>query len=78
MGREASQLRINDRHQPARCRVIAIAPGLENPGDIHWEGITRNEEAAIVRTLPAGAYTAIVRGVGNTTGVAVVEVYNLQ
>jgi hypothetical protein len=39
---------------------------------------TRNEEAAIVRTLPAGAYTAIVRGVGNTTGVAVVEVYNLQ
>jgi hypothetical protein len=38
----------------------------------------RNEESAIVRTLPAGSYTAIVRGVNNTTGIALVEVYNLQ
>lgn len=37
-------------------------------------------ESAIVRTLPANnaAYTAIVRGVNNTTGIAVVEVYQLQ
>jgi hypothetical protein len=26
-------------------------------------------------TLPAGAYTAILSGVGNTTGVGLVEVY---
>lgn len=35
-------------------------------------------EAAIVRTLPAGAYTAIVRGATQTTGLALVEVYALD
>jgi hypothetical protein len=34
-------------------------------------------ESAIVDTLVPGAYTAIVQGKGGTTGVAVVEVYNL-
>jgi len=38
----------------------------------------RNEEAAILRTLSPGAYTAIVRGKGTSTGVGLVEVYNLQ
>lgn len=35
-------------------------------------------EAAILRTLTPGAYTAIVRGKNNTTGVGVVEVYDLS
>ena len=35
-------------------------------------------ESAIVHTLPPAAYTAIVRGVNGTTGIAVVEVYALQ
>ncbi len=34
-------------------------------------------ESAIVATLPAGNYTAIVRGKGSATGVALVEAYNL-
>ena len=34
-------------------------------------------ESAIVVDLPPGNYTAIVRGVSNTTGVALVEVYDL-
>jgi hypothetical protein len=37
-----------------------------------------SREAAIVATLPAGNYTAIVRGKGDTTGVALIEAYNLQ
>jgi len=37
-----------------------------------------NSEAAIVATLPQGAYTAVVRGKNNTTGVGLVEVYNLK
>jgi len=32
----------------------------------------------MVATLPAGNYTGIVRGKGNATGVALVEVYGLQ
>jgi hypothetical protein len=35
-------------------------------------------ESVILATLPVGAYTAIVRGKGNATGVALAEVYNLH
>jgi hypothetical protein len=35
-------------------------------------------ESAIVRVLPPGNYTAILRGVNNATGIAVVEVYALN
>src|SRR6266403_553548 len=35
-------------------------------------------ESAIIANLPAGNYTAIVRGLNNTTGVALVEVYDLS
>ena len=35
-------------------------------------------ESAILSTLAPGGYTAIVRGVGNTGGVALVEVYRLN
>lgn len=38
---------------------------------------TNPAEAAIVATLPAGDYTAVVRGKGQATGVALVEVYAL-
>jgi hypothetical protein len=34
-------------------------------------------ESAIIATLPPGNYTAIVHGVNNTTGVALVEAYDL-
>jgi hypothetical protein len=39
---------------------------------------TDPRESAIITTLPPGNYTAIVRGVSNTTGVALVEVYDLD
>jgi hypothetical protein len=39
---------------------------------------TQASESAIIATLPAGNYTAIVRGLNNTTGIALVEVYDLQ
>lgn len=39
---------------------------------------SNDRESAIVRTLGAGNYTAVVRGKGDTAGVALVEVYALQ
>ena len=39
---------------------------------------TDPRESAILRTLAPGAYTAVVRGKNDTTGVALVEVYVLQ
>ena len=45
------------------------ASGYAPPNDL---------ESALIRTLTPASYTAIVRGVNNTTGVALVEVYALQ
>jgi CSLREA domain-containing protein len=41
-------------------------------------GPAHEEEAALVEFLPPAAYTAIVRGNNRTTGVGLVEVYNIQ
>ncbi|MEY2562149.1 MAG: peptidyl-prolyl cis-trans isomerase [Verrucomicrobiota bacterium] len=38
---------------------------------------TDPKESAVLKTLSAGPYTAIVRGVGGTTGIGSVEVYQL-
>ena len=49
-------------------------------GAITQTGIAPNDdrEAAIVATLQPGSYTAILRGKGESTGVGLVEVYNLD
>ena len=39
---------------------------------------TNNFESAIVASLPPGGHTAIVRGKGGSTGVGLVEVYDLE
>lgn len=39
---------------------------------------TDDHEPAVVWTLTPGSYTAIVRGVNNTTGIALVEMYDLD
>ena len=51
--------------QQAEIEATGVAPGDDR-------------EAAIVRTLTSGQYTAIVRGVDETTGVALVEVFDLH
>jgi hypothetical protein len=53
--------------------------GQEN--EIIQSGVapTDDRESALIQTLSGNAaYTAIVRGVNNTTGIAVVEVYALN
>jgi len=48
--------------------------------DMHASSLAPSNEAesAIVATLSPGAYTAVVRGSNNTTGIAVVEAYDLD
>jgi uncharacterized protein YkwD len=59
------------QNQPAADRQAVIDSGIAP---------SNNAESALVRTLPANGagYTAVVRGVGNTTGIAVVQVYDLD
>ena len=54
--------------------------GSSQQGEIEASAIppTNDLEPAVVRDLAPGNYTAIVRGVNNTTGIAVVEAYTLQ
>ena len=39
---------------------------------------TNDKESAIVKRLPAGNYTAIIRGADNSPGIGVVELYDLS
>ena len=50
-------------------QVAEIRASGNAPGD--------GRESAIIATLPAGNYTVIVRGVNNTIGVGLIEVYDL-
>ncbi|MFN2475888.1 MAG: DUF1800 family protein [Chthoniobacterales bacterium] len=40
--------------------------------------LSDDREAALIATLPQGNYTAVVRGAGNTTGIALLEMYDLD
>ena len=52
----------------------------DQQADIEATGLEPSDdrESAILSTLGPGAYTAIVRGALDTTGVGLVEVYHLQ
>jgi hypothetical protein len=47
------------------------------PGSFR-QAILDSRESAIFASLPAGNYTAIVRGKNGATGIAVVEAYNVS
>jgi hypothetical protein len=64
-----STLVANDDWQQSPQAADIVTRGLA-PSDIH--------ESAVGVSLSNGAYTAIVRGKNGETGVAVVEVYNVQ
>jgi len=51
--------------QPAEIEALGIQP-------------SDDRESALIAILRAGNYTAVVRGQGDTTGVGLVEVYNIQ
>jgi hypothetical protein len=60
-----------------------IIGGIINAGQVSaiqnsGHAPTAASESAIIADLPPGNYTAIVRGVSNTTGVALVEAYDLH
>jgi hypothetical protein len=63
----STQLDSNDNWVDRRAEIEAT--GIPPSSDF---------EAAIVRTLAPGAYTAIVRGKNNTTGIGVVEAFDLD
>lgn len=65
---DGSLLALNDNWRDTQAAEIT-ATGIPP---------TNDAESAIVATLMPAAYTAIVKGVGNTTGIGLVEVYGLK
>jgi hypothetical protein len=62
--------------QQAEIRATGLDPCEPNPGQSTAPpGCT--QESAILVTLPPGAYTAILSGVGGATGVGLIEVFEL-
>jgi hypothetical protein len=74
---------VLELHGPGAFVTITNDNWTENPAQaaaILATGIapTNNLEAAIDTTLNPGAYTAVVQGKNNTSGVALIEVYDLS
>lgn len=63
----ATALATNDNWAAADAATMAAVGAFALPAG--------SKDAAIVTTLAAGSYTAVVSGVGNTTGTALVELY---
>jgi acetyl esterase/lipase len=63
-----------------RTTIISGIINSDQVGDIRDSGYAPADEreSAIIANLPRGNYTAILRGVNNTTGVALVELYDLS
>lgn len=51
-----------------------------NAAEIQSSGLAPSDEreAAILLTVQPGSYTAVIKGVNNTTGLGLVEIYDLQ
>jgi hypothetical protein len=67
---------LNDDWQTTQVGGVIAADQTQ---EIQNSGLAPTEaaESAIIATLAPGSYTAIVRGVGGTTGVGLAEVYDL-
>ena len=73
----SSTIAANDNWQTTQAGGVITS---DQAAEIQNSGFAPSDpaESAIVATLPPGSYTAIVRGVESTTGVSVVEAYDLS
>ena len=61
----------------AQIKTVGMEPCEPNPGESSAPpGCSK--EAALLITLPPGSYTAVLRWVAGATGVALIEIYNLN
>jgi uncharacterized repeat protein (TIGR01451 family) len=63
--------------QVTNTSVPNFTPCEPNPGQT-TQPLGCNQESALLVTVPPGGYTAIVRGLGGTSGVGLVEVFDLD
>jgi hypothetical protein len=77
--RDGSNVLIATNNNWRNSEVFGIVTG-DQSGEIEASGLAPGDdrESAIIADLIPGSYTAIVRGVGNTTGTGVVDAYDMS
>jgi hypothetical protein len=74
--KDSRQLDENDNWTADQRKAVAVEFYRGKVGAFPF--VDRSKDAALVVSLEPGAYTIQVSGVGNTTGTAIVEVYDLD
>jgi len=73
---ESQLVATNDNWGDDAAKASAISAAAAKVGAFAWP--QGSKDAALLVTLEKGSYTVVVRGVGNATGVALVEVYDVN
>ena len=66
----------NDNWSDDATKASAIASAAARAGAFAWP--KGSKDAALLIALPPGNYTVVLRGVGNTSGVALIEIYDID
>lgn len=74
--RNSRLIGANDNWSDDPARATAIAAAAARIGAFVWTPGSR--DAAVLIALAPGPYTVVVRGVGETTGIALIEAYDLN
>jgi hypothetical protein len=72
----STQIASNDNWETGTSTAAQISAASAQVGEFPLS--PGSKDAALLITLQPGSYTVVVTGVGNTTGVALVEVYDTQ
>jgi hypothetical protein len=72
----STQVASNDNWETGASTAAQISAASAQVGEFPLS--PGSKDAALLITLQPGSYTVVVTGVGNTTGVALVEVYDTQ
>jgi hypothetical protein len=64
----------NDNWSDDAAKAAAISAAAARVGAFPWTA--GGKDAALLVTLPAGSYSVVVRGGSNSTGIALLEVYD--
>jgi hypothetical protein len=72
----STQIASNDNWETGTSTAAQISAASAQVGEFPLS--PGSKDAALLVTLQPGTYTVVVTGVGNTTGVALVEVYDTQ
>ncbi len=70
-----TMLGANDDWSSTKSDQVTLTTAFQSVGAFSLAA--NSKDAALIVTLPAGSYTAQVSGVGGTTGIALVEIYEL-